>query len=82
MIGEPGQGKTATIENSTEGWGRHVERVIGSNREATDFLSVMIEDEGAIRYSSFQRVQNLNTSTPPRRACSCSTSSTPRPRQR
>jgi hypothetical protein len=26
----------------------------GSNREATDFLGVMIEDEGAIKYSSFQ----------------------------
>lgn len=60
VIGEPGQGKTATIEFSTSGWGRHVETVIGSNREATDFLGVMIEDQGAIKYSSFQWVQNLN----------------------
>lgn len=60
VIGEPGQGKTATMESSTSGWGRHVETVIGSNREATDFLGVMIEDGGAIKYSSFQWVQNLN----------------------
>lgn len=60
VIGDPGQGKTATVENSTSGWGRHVETVIGSNREATDFLGVMIEDEGAIKYSSFQWVKNLN----------------------
>ncbi|MEC5178823.1 hypothetical protein [Arthrobacter sp. CG_A4] len=38
VIGEPGQGKTATMESSTSGWGRHCETVIGSNREATDFL--------------------------------------------
>ena len=37
VIGEPGQGKTATMESSTSGWGRHCETVIGSNREATDF---------------------------------------------
>ncbi|ACL42085.1 ATPase (plasmid) [Pseudarthrobacter chlorophenolicus A6] len=60
VIGEPGQGKTATMESATSGWGRHVETVIGSNREATDFLGVMIEDEGAIKYSSFQWVKNLN----------------------
>lgn len=60
VIGEPGQGKTATMESATSGWGRHIETVIGSNREATDFLGVMIEDKGAIKYSSFQWVKNLN----------------------
>ncbi|NVM96072.1 AAA family ATPase [Arthrobacter wenxiniae] len=60
VIGEPGQGKTATMESATSGWGRHCETVIGSNREATDFLGVMIEDKGAIKYSSFQWVKNLN----------------------
>jgi MoxR-like ATPase len=60
VIGEPGRGKTATMESATSGWGRRAETVIGSNRETTDFLGVMIEDEGAIKYSSFQWVQNLN----------------------
>lgn len=60
VIGEPGQGKTASMESATSGWGRVVETVIGSNREATNFLGVMIEDEGEIKYSSFQWVQNLN----------------------
>lgn len=60
IIGEPGQGKTASLESATSGWGRHVETVIGSNREATDFLGVMVENEGVIKYSSFQWVENLN----------------------
>lgn len=60
IIGEPGQGKTASLESATSGWGRHVETVIGSNREATDFLGVMVENGGVIKYSSFQWVENLN----------------------
>ncbi|MFP3570458.1 hypothetical protein, partial [Paraburkholderia sp. SIMBA_030] len=59
-MSEPGPGKTATMESSTSGWGRHEETVIGSNREATDFLRVSIEDGGATKFWSFQWVQNLN----------------------
>lgn len=42
------------MESSTSGWRRYVETVIGFSRESTDFLGVMIEDEGVSKYSFFQ----------------------------
>lgn len=58
-VGNPGLAKTATIEGCAKAWGRHSETIIGSTRESTDFLGVMIEDEGVIKYSTFQWAQNL-----------------------
>lgn len=60
VIGGPGQGKTATHEGALGSWGYHVETIVGSTREATDFLGVMIEKDGVINYSSFGWVQRLN----------------------
>lgn len=59
LWGEPGQGKTATIEAASRAWGYHPETVIGSNREASDFLGVMVENDGVVNYSSFAWAQNL-----------------------
>lgn len=58
--GPPGQGKTATIENAMCSWHRHVETVVGSTREATDFLGVMVEKDGVVSYSTFDWVERLN----------------------
>lgn len=58
--GEPGQAKTAKITGMASGWGYHPEVIIGSTREATDFLGVMIENDGVVSYSSFNWVENLN----------------------
>lgn len=58
--GEPGQAKTAKITGMAAGWGYHSEVIIGSTREATDFLGVMIENDGVVSYSSFNWVENLN----------------------
>ena len=45
--GEPGRGKTACITSlASDSWGWHVETVIGSIREATDFLGFGIEVDG------------------------------------
>ncbi|MCC3292545.1 ATP-binding protein [Arthrobacter sp. zg-Y1110] len=60
IVGEPGQAKTAKITGMAEGWGYHPEVIIGSTREATDFLGVMIENDGVVSYSSFNWVENLN----------------------
>lgn len=38
LWGEPGRGKTAVVETLGRAWNMHVETVIGSIREATDFL--------------------------------------------
>ncbi|WP_051442123.1 AAA family ATPase [Arthrobacter sp. H14] len=57
--GEPGQAKTATVEAASRAWGYHSETVIGSNREASDFLGVMVETDGVVNYSSFAWAQNL-----------------------
>ncbi|WP_156144131.1 hypothetical protein [Sinomonas humi] len=55
----------------------HVETLVGSTREATDFLGVMVEKEGVVSYSTFGWVRRLNKAKGGR---SCSwTSSTPRP---
>lgn len=59
--GDPGQAKTATIEGCAKAWGRHAETLIGSTRESTDFLGVMVETDGVVKYSTFQWAQNLIT---------------------
>lgn len=60
LTGEPGVGKTSVIENSTANWGRHVETVIGSTRETTDFLGVMVEGPDGVEYKSFAWANRLN----------------------
>lgn len=60
IVGEPGQGKTASMEASTKNWGRHVETIIGSNRESTDFLGVMVDGKDGVEYAPFSWVKRLN----------------------
>ncbi|XKH58599.1 AAA family ATPase (plasmid) [Citricoccus nitrophenolicus] len=61
LEGDPGQGKTAKIENAAAQWGRHCETIVGSSREATDFLGVMAErEDGTIGYHPFQWTKRLN----------------------
>lgn len=49
--GEPGEGKTAKLGASAAAWHRHLETVIGSVREATDFLGLPIEVDGTVQYA-------------------------------
>jgi MoxR-like ATPase len=59
--GGPGEIKTAFIENASATWGRTCKTIVGSTREAPDFLGVMVQDdEGDIAYSSFKWVRELN----------------------
>ncbi len=46
LWGPPGCGKTATVESCGRAWQMHVETVIGSIREATDFLGLGVEVGG------------------------------------
>lgn len=59
--GGPGEIKTAFIENASAAWGRTCKTIVGSTREAPDFLGVMVQDDsGDIAYSSFKWVRELN----------------------
>ena len=49
--GDPGVGKTAKIGAYAAAWGFHTETVVGSIREASDFLGLPIEVDGEVRYS-------------------------------
>ena len=49
--GQPGIGKTAVITACGETWGYHVETIVGSNREPTDFMGYPIERDGKTVYS-------------------------------
>lgn len=61
LWGGPGETKTAFVENSAEAWGRTCRTIVGSTREAPDFLGVMVENgKGEISYSSFKWVSELN----------------------
>lgn len=62
FTGEPGIGKTAVIEQLATAWGRHLETVIGSVREATDFLGLPIESGGTVRYAPLDWATNLQQS--------------------
>lgn len=61
--GGPGQAKTATMTAAAAAWDLHLETIIGSTREATDFLGVMVENQGEVSYSSFGWVNRLNNTT-------------------
>ena len=49
--GDPGVGKTAKVSAYAAAWGFHTETVVGSIREASDFLGLPIEVDGEVRYS-------------------------------
>lgn len=59
LWGSPGIGKTSIIEDAAKSWGRHCEAIAGGNREATDFLGVMVETEGDVWYATFRWVRRL-----------------------
>jgi hypothetical protein len=60
LWGQPGRSKTALIEGAAASWGRECQTIVGSTREAPDFLGVMVENNGVINYSSFEWVRKLN----------------------
>jgi len=51
LWGQPGQAKTALIEALGTRNGYHVETVVGSVREASDFLGLPIDVAGEVRYA-------------------------------
>jgi hypothetical protein len=59
-LGPAGRSKTALIEGAAKSWGRECQTIVGSTREAPDFLGVMVENNGVINYSSFEWVRKLN----------------------
>lgn len=52
LWGDPGVGKTAVVSSNGEKWGYHVETVIGSIREASDFMGLPIEVDGEVKYAA------------------------------
>lgn len=60
LWGDPGVAKTATLTAAGAEWGFHVETVIGSIREASDFLGLPIENGGQVTYSSPSWVRRVN----------------------
>lgn len=51
LWGAPGIGKTATIEAFGRANGMHVETLVGSNREPSDFMGFPVEVDGVTNYS-------------------------------
>lgn len=62
IMGDIGQAKTATLNAEGEAWGYHVETIIGSLREAADFLGMPVEKDGMVNYSPLGWVRRLNES--------------------
>lgn len=61
MWGDPGIGKTATVEKLAASWGYHLETVVGSIREPTDFLGLPIQGaDGQMTYSAPDWALRLN----------------------
>lgn len=59
--GDPGGGKTAVITDLGESLGRHIEVVIGSTRDQTDYQGLPIEKDGDMTYASPAWVRRLNS---------------------
>lgn len=59
LWGDPGTGKTATINAYGKAWGMYVESIVGSNREPTDFMGFPVEIDGVTRYSTLAWAQRL-----------------------
>lgn len=57
--GSPGLGKTAVLTRNADAWGRHLETVIGSVREASDFMGLPIELDGQVHYSPLAWAKRL-----------------------
>ena len=49
--GNPGQAKSAKIESYSKKWNMHIETVVGSVRESSDYLGLPIEIDGQVVYS-------------------------------
>lgn len=62
MWGEPGVGKTARLEQLAVSWGRHLETIAASNRDAVDFMGLPMEEGGRVVYSPLSWALNLNNS--------------------
>jgi hypothetical protein len=61
LWGAPGLGKTAQIMKFGSAWGFYVETVIGSNREAVDFLGFPADRDGVTSYLSLGWVERLRS---------------------
>jgi len=59
MWGAPGVGKTATINAWGKAWGYHVESVVGSNREPSDFMGLPVEVNGETTYAELSWARRL-----------------------
>lgn len=59
LWGNPGQGKTAKLEAIGASAGYHVETVVGSIREASDFLGLPLDVDGEVRYAPLAWARRL-----------------------
>jgi hypothetical protein len=59
LWGAPGVGKTATVNAWGESWGYHVESIVGSNREPSDFMGFPVEVDGQTVYSDLAWARRL-----------------------
>jgi hypothetical protein len=59
LWGNPGLGKTAVINSWGKQWGYHVETIVGSNREPSDFMGFPVEIDGETRYSTLAWANRL-----------------------
>lgn len=59
LWGAPGIAKTASVTAHAEAWGYHVETVIGSVREASDFMGLPMEVDGEVVYSTLAWARRL-----------------------
>ena len=55
--GDPGVAKTATLTAFGRASGYHVETVVGSVREPSDFMGLPFEDDGVVRYTALSWAQ-------------------------
>jgi len=52
LWGDPGVAKTASLTAFGKASGFHVETVVGSVRESTDFMGLPFEDDGTVKYTT------------------------------
>ena len=61
LWGNPGITKTATVEGHVKAWGRHIEVLIGSTLEPSDFSGPMVETpDGVVGYKPLRWVRDAN----------------------
>jgi hypothetical protein len=60
VVGDPGQGKTAKLEAYMGVWLKHLETVVGSVRESSDYLGLPVEIDGEVVYSPPAWAKRLN----------------------